>query len=275
MPLDSDTLDRVKQLFVVTMPQELGKGRDAQKYGRSYQNLEVTCAWRLEYPSQWLKYAAERNSVNMNMQQLRRQAIPLQTWTSKLEEASKNMPGTLHAEVGERFLLHGTNPARILDILHQSFSDKLASLNGMFGAGSYVAEDPEKIDQYTTPDPGFEVPGLEELHSRLYRAGGNAHPGEDTFYCFLVRAVCGACQVVEGLDKDRLRDADSGTEVFLTPDRRVLSHIPHASPSLSYHTLVVNVAKHKVPAGVYRFREVVLFDGNRIYPEYLLAYRRI
>ena len=85
MPLDSDTLDRVKQLFVVTMPQELGKGRDAQKYGRSYQNLEVTCAWRLEYPSQWLKYAAERNSVNMNMQQLRRQAIPLQTWTSKLE----------------------------------------------------------------------------------------------------------------------------------------------------------------------------------------------
>ena len=28
------------------------------------------------------------------------------------------------------------------------FSDKLASLSGVFGAGSYFAEDPEKIDQH-------------------------------------------------------------------------------------------------------------------------------
>ena len=33
--------------------------------------------------------------------------------------------------MGERFLLHGTSPLHVLDILHNGFSDKLASLKGM------------------------------------------------------------------------------------------------------------------------------------------------
>lgn len=35
----------------------------------------------------------------------------------------------------------------------------------------------EKIDQYTREDAGYETPGLEALHSRLYRPGGHKHPG--------------------------------------------------------------------------------------------------
>jgi len=52
------------------------------------------------------------------------------------------MPGHLYAEVGERYLLHGTSPNHLLDILQQGFSEKLASLKGMFGAGNYFAEAP-------------------------------------------------------------------------------------------------------------------------------------
>lgn len=207
---------------------------------------------------------------------IRKNRLASDSWRSRLEEASSSLPGERFDEVGERYLLHGTGPDHLLDILHQGFTEKLASLKGLFGAGNYLAEDPEKIDQYTRPDPGLETPGLEEIHSRLYRAGGNYHPGEDMFYCFIVRATCGASLQISGLDEDRLRD-EAGRDVFLTPDRRELARVPGTSPAFSYHSLVVNLCTGKTSskAVVARFREVVIFEGNRIYPEYLVAYKRV
>ncbi|CAE7495394.1 PRPF40A [Symbiodinium natans] len=143
----------------------------------------------------------------------------------------------------------------------------------MYGAGNYCADEPEKIDQYTRPDKGRR--GMEELHSLLYPTGGNTHPGQDIFYCFLVRVACGACFQSQGLDRDRLKDAATGTEVYMTDERRELSRILGSSPSISYHTLVMHTSSTKTGGHVERFREIVLFDGNRIYPEYLLAYRRL
>lgn len=208
---------------------------------------------------------------------IRKNRLASDSWRSRLEDASSSLPGERFDEVGERYLLHGTGPDHLLDILHQGFTEKLASLKGLFGAGNYLAEDPEKIDQYTRPDPGLETPGLEEIHSRLYRAGGNYHPGEDMFYCFIVRATCGASLQISGLDQDdRLRD-ETGRDVFLTPDRRELARVPGTSPAFSYHSLVVNLCTGKTSskAAVARFREVVIFEGNRIYPEYLVAYKRV
>lgn len=56
--------------------------------------------------------------------------------------ARRKMPGNLYSEVGERYLLHGTSPDHLEDILRQGFSEKLASLKGLFGAGNYFAEAP-------------------------------------------------------------------------------------------------------------------------------------
>ena len=49
------------------------------------------------------------------------------------------------------------------------FSDKLASLSGVFGAGSYFAEDPEKIDQHLPCHQVMSVfsCGFYGLHMRL------------------------------------------------------------------------------------------------------------
>ncbi|CAK9050515.1 unnamed protein product [Durusdinium trenchii] len=201
-PVAGDELRTIRRMFVVRQPDELGKGRDAMTYDQTYSNLVVHCAWRIEHESLWPKYAAERNDVMRNMCQIRKNQLALDSWDSRLDDASQSMPGELFDEVGEKYLLHGTSPERLLDILHQGFTEKLSSLKGIFGAGNYLAEDPEKIDQYTRPDPGLGTPGLEELHSRLYRAGGNHHPDDDNiFYCFLVRATCGACLQTTGLDK--------------------------------------------------------------------------
>lgn len=273
VPVAEETFQKLSALFVVTQPRELGTGRDAASYSRAYSNLKLRCAWRIEHQSLWDKYVAERNDVIRHLRQLERSSIETPQWRSKLEDSTVGMPDELCAPIGERYLLHGTKPEVLLDILHQGFNDKLASLRGMFGAGAYFAEDPEKIDQYTREDPGHEAPGLERLHSRLYRAGGHQHPGDHIFYCFVVRVTCGACFLSRGF-KDKLRDHDSGFQVFVNEDRRELSAVPGSDPRIPYHTLVVqtgNEAKHRIE----RFREVISFSANRAYPEYLLAYQRV
>ena len=96
------------------------------------------------------------------------------SWQSKLEESSRLLPGRAElGKVGERFLLHGSSPERILDILHEGFNASLASLHGIFGAGCYFAEDSEKIDQYARPDS--KEMQLKELHERIWRS--QPHPG--------------------------------------------------------------------------------------------------
>ncbi|CAK9006731.1 unnamed protein product [Durusdinium trenchii] len=176
-PVSEKTFEALKKLFVVTQPEQLGKGRDCKDYGRKYSNLQLHCAWQIEHPSLWEKYNAERNDVLRNMKKLERNSIETPSWKSKLDENSPALPDELCTAIGEKHLLHGTSPKHLLDILDQGFNDKLASSKGMFGAGAYFAEDPEKIDQYTREDPGYMTPGLEPLHSRLYRPGGHKHPG--------------------------------------------------------------------------------------------------
>ena len=44
--------------------------------------------------------------------------------------SSRKLPGQLIEEAGERFFFHGTSPQHILAILHEGFSEKLASLKG-------------------------------------------------------------------------------------------------------------------------------------------------
>lgn len=106
-PVDGAALGCLRELFAVRSPQELGKGRDAQAYGRAYNRLEVHCAWRLMHPVQWMKYSAARMSVQMHMDQLRRQGIALPSWTSKLEsiEAAAQLPDPLSPQAG--WLLRG------------------------------------------------------------------------------------------------------------------------------------------------------------------------
>ena len=49
---------------------------------------------------------------------------------------------------------------------------------------------------------------------------------------------------------------------------RELAHIPNVSPPMNYHSLIVERDR-----GL-RHREFILFHGEYVYPEYLLAYRR-
>eukprot|EP00439_Symbiodinium_sp_Y106_P025448 s3662_g3.t1 len=126
VPVAEEIFQKLSALFVVTQPRELGTGRDAASYSRAYSNLKLWCAWRIEHQSLWDKYVAERNDVVRHLRQLERSSIETPQWRSKLEDATVGMPDELCAPIGERYLLHGTKPEVLLDILHQGFNDKLA-----------------------------------------------------------------------------------------------------------------------------------------------------
>ncbi|CAK9006688.1 unnamed protein product [Durusdinium trenchii] len=273
-PVTGETLSALRTMFVVNHPAELGRGRDADSYPRKYNDLRVHCAWRIEHEDGWDSFALERSKVQKTMKRLRQQGVPVQRWQSKLEEASKSLPGSTYLrETGERFLLHGCSPEVVLGILHSGFDDKVTK-KGMFGAGCYFAEDPEKADQYARPDPHHKASGLEELHARLYN-GENTHPEGDVFYCFAVRVVCGACVQTKGLDKSRpTKDALSGEEIFFNADLKQLVEIPGTTPPERYHTLVVNPTSESTGRSVYRNREVISFKGAMTYAEYLIAFTR-
>ncbi|CAK9020889.1 unnamed protein product [Durusdinium trenchii] len=261
-PVTGDTLNTLRKMFVVDQPGELGKGRDADSYPRKYNALRVHCAWRVEHQDCWESYVVERSKAQKTLRRLREKGMPVPPWQSKIQDVSKNLPGATYVhEAGERFLLHGCSPEVLLDILHNGFDDRVTK-KGMFGAGCYFAEDPEKIDQYVRPDPHHNAPGLEELHSRLY-TDGNSHPDGDVFYCVVARVVCGACIETKGLDRSApTKDAASGQEIFVNGDLKQLVSIPGITPSVRYQTLLVNLASEG-PLGrcVMRFREFVSFKG--------------
>merc|ERR1712222_112234 len=68
-----------------------------------------------------------------------------------------------------------------------------------FGAAIYLAEDVEKIDQYTTVDES-PTPQNEKLHEMLW-SGGDNHPG-NVHYALV-------CQVVLGVPV-RVQDVNTG-----------------------------------------------------------------
>lgn len=182
VPVDESTLDALREIF-----------GDASKL--------VDCAWRIEKEDLWMKYAEERNKVLQQMDQLQRQKISLEQWTSRVEEASRKLPGELCAEVGEHFLFQASDGG--LDVVE----DQKA-----LGKGVYLTDQPERITHRTRLTKRTE---------------------SNVEYCFVVRTTCGACLQIQGSnDKDALEVFDDQ----MGP--RCLRCVPGASPPFSFHSVV-------------------------------------
>jgi hypothetical protein len=276
--VDTGVLQTLKHMFQVTQPGELGKGRDVHKYHKAYSRLDVHCAWRIEHPGLWGRFASERIMMAQQLQRAGRTCH--EDVETKLAKAATSLPGKVSDQVHETWLLHGSKPDVLLTILSNGLNDRVTSGRGGFGAGIYLAEDPEKADQYCSADPKYASPDLEDLHYRLFRPEGNKHPNEDIFYCFVVRTLLGASLKTKGLERtgwpeDKsapvpTKDCQTGEKLFLTDDRRQLVQIPGTVPPVNHHSLIAERG-----VAVKRFREFVAFDANQVYPEYLVAYKRV
>ena len=107
----------------------------------------------------------------------------------------------------------------------------------------------------------------------MFRAGGNVHPGEDIFYCVIVRSACGVCLWTRGIrqDKDpKIYDCDTDKAIFHSGERRELAAIEGIKPPAHHNMLVAETGK-----ALKRFREFVVYDAQNLYIEYLVGFKRI
>jgi hypothetical protein len=175
-------------------------------------------------------------------------------------QMNRKLPGQMDAEINEMYLSHGTKPESMLAILSSGLNERFSG--GLFGNGTYFAEDVAKNDQYCTVDA--RKGQFAELHTELYNKTGARHEG-DVFYVFICRVVLG-CRV---RTQDGSTDLDKSGRSIWSSQNRELSIIDGSSPPVIHHSLLAEIGGR-----ISRFREFIVFHGDRIYPEYLIAYKR-
>ena len=179
--------------------------------------------------------------------------------------AASGLPGQLRADVNEVMLMHGTNPGVLLSVLSTGPNERFSGTNAgtAYGDGTYLAEDAGKNDQYVTVDERYDT--ASELHKRLYGHGAH-HPGK-VYYLLVCRVALGHHVRTQATGRGAT-SMDDGQRVFPVSFRE-LATVPNVTPTVHYHTLLVDVLNIGA-----RYREVVVFHSELIYPEYVLAYQR-
>ena len=150
--------------------------------------------------------------------------------TSRLEGASSRLvAGRLVDAVNETYLMHGTRPETVLAVLRSGLNERFSG--GHFGAGSYLAEVSDKINQYVVKESKCNPGAVAELHERLYADGG-ARPAGNVYYGFVCRATLG--HFVRTKDGATSLDGAGGRKghpIFAKgTSRRELAPIPDTPP---------------------------------------------
>jgi hypothetical protein len=243
----------------------------ADRSGTSHDTLKLACAWRLENPSLWGKYMSGVQEVGKDMERIKAANVtPEGGMPVMTGSVASSLPGQLRANVNEAFLMHGTVSHVVLQIISKGMNERFAgsAAGTMFGQGSYLAEDAGKCDQYTMMDMQLNAGGASDLHKRLY-SPSVPHPGK-VFYILVCRVALGFHVRTEKKVRP-FTSANTGQPVFPVNERE-LGPVPGISaPAILYHSLLADVLHITNPM---RYRELLVFHSDYIYPEYLLGYQR-
>lgn len=237
-------------------------GRD-QRTKLDYTGFQPVLAWRIQQTGLWGKYAMEHENIRrLQLPPLREAGVqlPAASLRAPFQRMAEELPASLDASINEVYLTHGTKPESILAILSGGLNERFSG--GLFGHGTYLAEDVAKNDQYCTYDDAHGA--HPELHKLLFDDHGLAHPGR-VLYVFVCRVILGHFVRT----RDGQTDLDVAKRSVWSSQSRELAVIPGSSPPLLHHSLLVETG-----GKVARFREFISFHGDRIYPEYLVAYQR-
>lgn len=234
-------------------------------------HMKLVCAWRVQNPVRTKKYLKFRERARAAVASAPVGCQPREVSlkpsfanaTRTLIEESPDQLRPLDTSIIEVLLLHGAKPEALFPMLFQGLDPEMARRTGLFGAGTYFAEDAVKVDQYATLDSKSrwkdgEHP-LYDLHNKLY-SHGLKHP-KDVHYALVCRVVLGSNPAFTKDGKTRLDPGKEHQSLFADHTRKKIAG--------SEHALVAE------PGGsVDRFREFVAFDPDAIDVEYLVAYKR-
>ena len=233
--------------------------------------MKLQRAWRVHNRTMWQTYCAQVSVVANQMTQCpTHRATPI-NFRAAFEATTTELPGTLNADTNEHYLLSGVPKETAQKIMTTGMNERFSGANAgtMFGSGCYFAEDGAKVDQYTrTPDTTGAVLPEPLLYPKNDHPARTGEAQQGVQYVFLCRVVLG-CTVRTKDGQTSLDRRATTTGLWATGERRELGEIAGASASIPYHSLLAELG-----GSIHRYREIIVFNGARVYPEYLVAYSR-
>lgn len=299
------TMAALRKMVKITDTESLGVGRDVANSPNRYQDIDIVGAWKVHNMPLSQSYIKQRCVLGKRIQKEPNVALV----NVPVPEMNKKLPGqTLEIRLNEKYFFHGTkSPKAVEPIL-------CAGLNrggGLFGEGVYLADRPEKFDQYTTHtgEVGKKaLDGFAPKGSKVLAAKGQI------YYAFVVRAIlgrtfegtcdCDNCQAearqypfltARGtcMRCGRLALNSTGAKPFvkahLTFEEGAAARVKGVEPTLVTNKLGVRAyasttagpvydslyAKSSINGCIRRYNEVIVPIGSgRINIEYVIAYQR-
>jgi hypothetical protein len=154
-----DSANVLKALDECLQPEDnsqLGKGKDATGWGGiavSRRRFQLQRAWRVHNRALWAKYGAELSVVADQITQVpEHRARPID-FRAAFEAATAALPGTMHADTNEHYLISGVPKDKVHTILTTGMNERFSGSNAgtMFGEGVYC----KSIAVYATLDYSF------------------------------------------------------------------------------------------------------------------------
>merc|ERR1740117_1011714 len=175
----------LRKIMTVKNSSELGSGKDAKGYA-PYVDLMVIAAWKV-INQETLQNYIKSKCVLKKMMPKNPPSVEV-----PIKEMNQRFPGGIWLDrtVNEKYFFHGTSKPELIEPILCTGLDKGG---GLFGDGVYLADAPEKFDQYTTHEGENGHRAMER-----YAATNQTYlkaPGR-IFYGFVVRALLG--NVFEG-----------------------------------------------------------------------------
>lgn len=251
-------------------------------------------AWRNENWRKWKEYQTNRQMIESDFKNNLRLSSEIEMRTLPISEDFRflqeegALPGprvkwsrNTGENINEVFLLHGTNEEAAFHILSKGFNEKYVT-TAAFGKGNYFAEHPAKISQYAGKDPDENFDINKQSHKHLYKEEKNfpvwekkdlgtgkgglfskaSSDVDGVEYMLVNRVLMGHYEPLNHLDGRRQEWRQLATD----PE---LPKIPKSNPEISYHSRFKGQ-----DAGVGHFHEFIQMHGVRVFPEYIVAYRR-
>jgi len=198
-------------------------------------SFKLVHAFRNQNQDMWARYSIARTEILTECQRSAKGA----KYESVAVLSANQVETGLQENCNEWYAFHGTSVENIADICKKNFRVTLAGTGATWKDG----RDGKGIPLY-----GFGVYFAERVtKADEYGGGGD----DDTYSMLLCRVVGGLTQVLttNEIDVDKLK-----TDVYDGP----------------YHSVVGDrVAKLGKP-----YREIVIYDKDQCYPEYVLVYKR-
>lgn len=247
IPVDRKVFKAIENIVLQSWnAAQFGFGNDAQGLAQlGYKNIQVTKIERIENPVLFEKYFQNRAHLFLKAARRGKPLVPVEqiavstkapVLTTQL--CDRCLLQDIYPEVNEYYTFHGTPEDRVAVITAQGLDNRLAG-NTVIGNGIYTAESSTKSDQYAD-----YVGKRDKINEKKM---------------FLTRICLGEPYIL-----NQKPAAPFKRPPCKTCRKDVCADNSHEG---NYDSMVVEK--------FWIFREFVVFEKDRCYPEYLITYKRV